>query len=134
MAARRTMVDLESTMPEQDARAFLDALRRINDMPATVRRLMVGDKADQPTEWFIVAVPAKFVGAAASALRWWQAGRLHHQIERYREHVGGTYADAAHRFGYPEVMPVPPCVSSMQCLCAGHARGIPAHDACDTRE
>lgn len=29
---------------------------------------------------------------------------------------------------------VPPCVSSMGCLCAGHARGNPATVACDTRE
>lgn len=26
------------------------------------------------------------------------------------------------------------CVASMGCLCAGHARGDPATDACDTRE
>lgn len=132
--ARRLMVDLETTMGEQDAHAFIDALRRLNDTPATVRRLMVGAKSDHATEWFIVGVPAKSVAAAESAMRWWKAGGLHHRIELYREHIGGTYADAAHRFGYPEVMPVPPCVASMHCLCAGHARGIPAHDPCDTLE
>lgn len=28
----------------------------------------------------------------------------------------------------------PPCVLAMQCLCAGHARGLPANEPCDTRE
>lgn len=29
---------------------------------------------------------------------------------------------------------IPSCAASMGCLCAGHARGNPATDACDTRE
>lgn len=29
---------------------------------------------------------------------------------------------------------IPACVLSMNCLCAGHARGIPANEACDTTE
>lgn len=29
---------------------------------------------------------------------------------------------------------IPPCAASMGCLCAGHARGNPASDACDTSE
>lgn len=28
----------------------------------------------------------------------------------------------------------PMCIASMGCLCAGHARGNPSTDACDTRE
>lgn len=29
---------------------------------------------------------------------------------------------------------IPPCASAMGCLCAGHARGIPADEPCDTDE
>jgi hypothetical protein len=29
---------------------------------------------------------------------------------------------------------LPPCVLAMKCYCAGHARGNPASEACDTRE
>lgn len=93
------------SFPEDDARAIAEALCRLESIKATVRRLMVGARNDQPTEWWLVEVPARSMLSANTWLRGWKAGKLHHQIERYREGRGETYAAAAHSFGYLEIMP-----------------------------
>lgn len=46
-----------------------------------------------------------------------------------RAALAGEWAGIARRAAR-----VPPCAASMGCLCAGHARGNPADDACDTSE
>lgn len=103
--AKKSHVDNLGSFSEDEARVIVEALGRIESIKATTRRLMVGERDDQPTEWWIVEVPARSMMIASTWLRGWKAGKLHHQIERYRECRGGTYADAAHSFGYPEIMP-----------------------------
>lgn len=60
---------------EDDARAIAEALRRVESIKATVRRLMVGDRNDQPTDWWIVEVPPRSALSANTWLRGWRAGR-----------------------------------------------------------
>lgn len=45
-------------------------------------------------------------------------------------------ADAPTTIGTPNAGPfgLPPCVLAMRCYCAGHARGNPASEPCDTNE
>jgi hypothetical protein len=104
----RKLVDLDASgMTETDAAAFIDALRRLSGVEGRCRRLMVGDRLDQPTDWFIVSVPYRCAVAANEAHRWWRAGQWHTRIEDRRSYRGGgTYQDAAHELGYIEVMPL----------------------------
>lgn len=103
----RKMVELyASGMSETDAAAFVDTLRRLNDVAAKYRRLMVGAQNDQPTDWFIVSVPYRNAAAANEAWRWWKAGQWHTRIEDRRSYRGCTYQAAAHELGYLEVMPI----------------------------
>lgn len=102
----RKMADLDCTsMTETDAAAFIDALRRLNGVEASSRRLMVGPTGNEPTNWFIVSVPYRVAAAANEAWRWWKAGQWHTRIDDRRSMRGGTYAAAAHELGYLEVMP-----------------------------
>ena len=52
-------------------------------------------------------------------------------VDAATEHsIDAAVAEAhAHRDEIP-----PPCASAMGCLCAGHARGNPYYEPCDTRE
>lgn len=47
---------------------------------------------------------------------------------------GGLAPSESERIAAGAAQGVPPCLASMGCLCAGHARGNPASVACDTSE
>lgn len=112
MASKKLVSERLGSFSEDEARAISDTLNRVEAIKATVRQLMVGERNDQPTEWWLVEVPARSMLSASGWLRGWKAGKVHHQIERHREGRGGTYADAAHSFGYLEIMPTDPPVES----------------------
>jgi hypothetical protein len=107
MARKTTYLDLDASgMTETDAAAFVDTLRRLSGVKASIRRLMVGDKLDKPTDWFIVSVPPRDAAAANIAWKWWKAGQWHSRILDRHSYRGGTYQAAAHELGYIEVMPI----------------------------
>lgn len=103
--AKRAARDELGSFSEEEARAIAEVLGRVESISATVRRLMVGARNDEPTEWWIVEIPARSALSAGAWLRGWKAGRTHARIEDRRTYHGGTYADAAHALGYLEIMP-----------------------------
>lgn len=105
MARKQPVGEQLGSFPEDEARAIAESLGRVEGIKATVRQVMVGPQNNEPTEWWLVEVPARSALSAFTWLRGWKAGVLHHRIQRHREHRGGTYADAAHTLGYLEVMP-----------------------------
>ena len=65
---------------------------------------------------------ATFLAACADG----NIGRMPKTVHKARR---GHYLE-----GPVEREPLPLCVQAMGCYCAGHARGNPASEACDTRE
>lgn len=103
---------------EDEARAIAESLVRAEAIKATVRRVMVGARDNEPTDWWIVEVPERSALSANAWLRGWRSGNVHHRIERFRESRGGTYAQAAHDLGYLEVFPCAesPCGAALASL------------------
>lgn len=90
---------------ETDAAAIVEALDRTAGIRAESKRLMVGPREDEPTEWWRVFVPITMARSAEAWLVGWRAGRVHAHIETRRSNHGGTYQEAAHWLGYLEIMP-----------------------------
>lgn len=99
MARKTTERASLGTYSEDMACAIAAALSR-EAIDATVSRLHVGDRDEQPTEWWHVYVPARSSLSAGTWLRGWRAGQEYHLIESYRLNHGITYQDAAKRLGY----------------------------------
>jgi hypothetical protein len=102
MARRNGNAARESlgTFPPENAMAIAAALKEREGIEAQVERLHVGERNDQPTEWWHVYVPARSALGASTWLRGWRAGNEYHLIESYRLNHGITYQDAAKRLGY----------------------------------
>lgn len=108
MAKKAPTTELIGSFSEDEARALSDALHRREGIRATVSQLH-GNK--EPTCWWIVEVAPRDAKLATTFYRGFREGRLHYQIERFRECAAGrglSYAQAAHKFGYPEIMPSMP--------------------------
>lgn len=104
-ARKRAALVSMGTFDEETARAMASALTSREEIAATVERLFVGERNDQPTEWWHLYVPARDAKAVSLWISGFRAGSEHRLIDTYRSTHGISYAEAARRLGYGASQP-----------------------------
>lgn len=97
---KKPSAPLGGSLAEDSARAMSSALKRTEGIDSFVERLYVGERNDQPTEWWRVFVPAKHLARCETWRRAYEAGIMFATVDGYRARNGGTFIDAADRLGY----------------------------------
>jgi len=100
MARKYPSAQLGSSLPEDDARALSSALKLTEGIDSLVVRVFVGERNDQPTDWWMVRVPSNHLARCESWRRAYEAGATFRCIDGYRVRNGLTFVEAADRLGY----------------------------------